>query len=137
MQKPVDFCDEAIERLADGDRLETVARHLRDALTSALRVVAWPQSREVRAWLEQSAASRDAAADMAATVQRPRRLSGIHVAHLYRQAKGRIANEHELAKAHAPKSAEARPPQSLPEACSATLRQLLDADDLAMVLLLP
>jgi hypothetical protein len=42
MVKSVDSSDETIERLADGDRLETVARLLRDALANALRIIAWP-----------------------------------------------------------------------------------------------
>jgi hypothetical protein len=125
MQKPIDFLDETIERLADGDRLETVARLLKDALTSALRVLAWPQSREARKWGEQASASRRVAASrVAATVQRPRRMTGIHVDQLYRQALGQLANDHEYATARAPKSAEARPPQSVPESSKLTLRQL-------------
>jgi hypothetical protein len=136
MQKPVDFFNETIEQIVDGDRLETVARHLRDALANALMQIAWPTSPDVPIWREQAAASRQAAADMAATVQRPRRLSGIHPANLYSQALGMIRNEYQIAATNAPRSAQARLPLALPPACSLKLAQLLEADDLAMTLLL-
>jgi hypothetical protein len=39
-----DFSDEACQRLADDDGLENVVIHLRDALTSTLKAMAWPQT---------------------------------------------------------------------------------------------
>jgi hypothetical protein len=125
------------EMRPDDDKLEAVATNLRNALVAALKVIAWPHSPEVSEWRDDSYMSRLAAARLAEGIEHPRRLSGIHVDVLYASALRRLHQEHRNARALDPKSPEASPPQSLPPACHATLRQLLDpSGDLAVLLTL-
>lgn len=125
------------EMRPDDDKLEAVATNLRNALVAALKVIAWPHSPEVGEWRDDSYMSRLAAARVAEEIAHPRRLSGIHVHVLYASARRRLDQEHRNARALDPQSPEARPPQPLPDTCTATLRQLLDTTDLALLIAMP
>jgi hypothetical protein len=116
MIKSVDFSNETIERLADGDRWETVARHVRAALVAALRELSWPRG-DVQAWRGQAYAARLAALREAEKLQHPRRLSAVNVAFEYGAACGEIRNAHAYAVAREPATPEATMPLPVPEAC--------------------
>jgi hypothetical protein len=94
MIKSVDFSNETIERLADGDRWETVARHVRAALVAALRELSWPRG-DVQAWRGQAYAARLAALREAEKLQHPRRLSAVNVAFRIRR---RVRGDQECAR---------------------------------------
>jgi hypothetical protein len=108
-----------------------------DALFYALKPLAWPHSPDVADWRDDSMMARLSAATMAESIEHPRRLTGARVPVLYASALRRLHQEHRNTRALGPKSPEARPPQPLPPACTATLRQLLSADDLAMLITMP
>jgi hypothetical protein len=84
--------DEALEIVADNDRLEMFGRHVRHALTAALRELAWPRSLDVAVWRDQALSSRLEAANWAAKLQHPRRLSGIHLQFLYKAAAAAVCH---------------------------------------------
>jgi hypothetical protein len=112
--------------------------HLRDALFYALRCLAWPSSPDLGEWQSDTYMARLSAATMAESIEHPRRLTGVRVPVLYASARRRLDQEHRNARALDPQAPEARPPQSLPETCTLTLRQLLDPDgDLAMLIAMP
>jgi hypothetical protein len=126
------------ETKSDDDRLENVTIHLRDVVFYTLLAMAWPRSASVRAWQEESFVARLEAARMAAAVKHPRHISCIHVAVIYASALRQVAREHQEALALDPDSAEAQPPQPLPQTCRVTLRQLLDVSvDLSLALAWP
>jgi hypothetical protein len=122
--------DEAAEIIADNDKLEAISRNLGEALFFTLKALAWPGVPEVLSWNLSAFGSRVEAARLAQQLRRPRRLSGIHVARLYRAALRQIATEHEFAKSLEPGTPEAIEPQPLPETCRLKMRQLLEMSEI-------
>ena len=80
---------------------------------------------EVETWHNDAFAARLEATRLAEQLDRPRRLQGIHVEDLFRNARQQLDREHQVAaqlELGTPKSTE---PQPLPEGCQLSLRQLL------------
>jgi hypothetical protein len=118
--------DEAAEVVAETDRLETIARALREALLNTLRTMAWPSAPTVLAWHMEAYAQRTKARRVSEELQRPRRLAGIRLDAVFRNARRQLDREHRVAKEMKPGTPQAQPPQVLPESCSLKMRQLLE-----------
>ena len=112
--------------LSENDRLETIARCLREAFLNTLRTTAWPAAPTVLAWHMEAYVQRMKARHISEELQRPRRLAGIRIPRLFRAALRSVANEHAVAVSLAPTTPQAQPPQALPESCSLKVRQLLE-----------
>ena len=112
--------------LSENDRLETIARCLREAFLNTLRTIAWPSAPTVLAWHMEAYAQRMKARHISEELQCPRRLAGIRIRRLFRAALRSIANEHVVAVLLSPTTPQAQPPKALPESCRLRVRQLLE-----------
>jgi hypothetical protein len=112
--------------LSENDRLETIARCLREAFLNTLRTIAWPSAPTALAWHMEAYAQRMKARHISEELQCPRRLAGIRIRRLFRAALRSIANEHVVAVLLSPTTPQAQPPKALPESCRLRGRQLLE-----------
>jgi hypothetical protein len=120
--------DDELTVIADNDRLQFITIKLTEALLDSMRCVAWPGSPEVRKLGRRASAARQSAADIAARLVHPRRITGIDLGFMFDAVCGQIRNDHVLAVAMEPDSPEAKPPRPLPAQCPLSIHRLLDAD---------
>ena len=107
-----------IEEIEDvgGNVLRAVRSHLLQAMLHELKVLAWPESRDVPHWRAEARGQRDEAADDFTPSMRQH----VDVVALYRRALRRL-----------PETIDGQKPAPLPDTCPWSLDELLGEPDLA------